>query len=74
MKATLNFYGESMRYKHVDPQLKRYVVGDVSTRLYLQVAGRHPDLNRNKVDDAIDIVSERSRDLNRDGVPDEVQG
>jgi hypothetical protein len=37
------------------------------------VAGRHPDLNRNEVDDTIDILDGRSNDRNQDGVPDEVQ-
>jgi hypothetical protein len=37
------------------------------------VTGRHPDLNKNKVDDYIDILTGRSKDENRDGIPDEVQ-
>jgi hypothetical protein len=59
--------------KHWDRQLKKYVIGDVQTRVYLQVAGRHPDFNRNGIDDTIDISTGRSIDDNRDGVPDEAQ-
>ena len=59
--------------KHWDRTLKKYVVGDVATKVFLQVAGRHPDLNRNRVDDFIDIATDRSPDRNQDGVPDEVQ-
>jgi hypothetical protein len=33
----------------------------------------HPDLNENRVDDAVDIASGKSRDRNDDGVPDEAQ-
>ena len=59
--------------KHWDRGLERYVTGDVTTRVFLQVAGHHPDLNRNEVDDTIDILNDRSTDRNQDGVPDEVQ-
>jgi hypothetical protein len=57
--------------RHWDPQLEQYVTGPLTTRVFLQVAGRHPDLNRNEVDDAIDIASRTSADENGDGVPDE---
>jgi hypothetical protein len=57
--------------RHWDPRGGRYVVGPVETRLYYQFAGRHPDLNHNGQDDFIDILTKRSRDANRDGVPDE---
>jgi hypothetical protein len=59
--------------KSWDPQKRVYRRGPVRSRIYLQVAGRHPDLNRNEVDDTIDIVTDKSQDRNRDGVPDEVQ-
>ncbi len=45
----------------------------VESHLYYQIAGRHPDLNRNGIDDFIDIAGGRSKDANGDGVPDEVQ-
>lgn len=59
--------------KHWDPVNKQFVVGPVESRLYYQVAGRHPDLNRNGIDDFIDIKTGTSEDLNGDGVPDEAQ-
>ena len=61
------------RVKHYVPKLRRYVVGDLAQTIYLQVGGRHPDLNRNRRDDAIDIAAGRSKDRNKDGVPDEAQ-
>jgi hypothetical protein len=59
--------------RHWDPQRKDYVVGPVRTRVYYQVAGRHPDLNRNGIDDTIEILTGRAKDGNHDGVIDEVQ-
>lgn len=57
-----------------DRKAKRYVLADQTSQIFFQVGGRHPDLNKNKVDDAIDIATKKSRDVNRDGVPDEAQG
>ncbi|HEX5380221.1 MAG TPA: M66 family metalloprotease [Phenylobacterium sp.] len=59
--------------KHWDAGRKAYVVGPVSTQIFYQIAGRHPDLNRNKVDDYIDIATGKAGDRNQDGVIDEVQ-
>jgi hypothetical protein len=59
--------------KHWDIAAKKYVTGPVTSHAFLQIAGRHPDLNKNGVDDYIDILTERSKDTNKDGVPDEVQ-
>lgn len=59
--------------KHWVPKERRYVTGPVTSHVFLQFVGRHPDLNKNGVDDYIDILTEKSRDKNRDGVPDEVQ-
>jgi hypothetical protein len=59
--------------KHWDPTTKTFVVGPVESRLFYQIAGRHPDLNRNGIDDFIDIATGTSKDANGDGVPDEVQ-
>ncbi|HXO19015.1 MAG TPA: hypothetical protein VOA87_03725 [Thermoanaerobaculia bacterium] len=60
--------------KHWDPVQGKFIVGPIESRLFYQVAGRHPDLNKNGIDDAIDIYRGTSKDLNHDGVPDEVQG
>jgi hypothetical protein len=59
--------------KYWDAKQQRYVTGPLTTHAFLQVTGRHPDLNKNKVDDYIDILTGRSKDENRDGIPDEVQ-
>jgi hypothetical protein len=59
--------------KHYVRKRKRYVVGDVRETVFLQIGGRHPDLNRNGRDDAIDLVTRKSKDANGDGVPDEAQ-
>jgi hypothetical protein len=59
--------------KHWDPSIKQFVTGPLASRLYYQVRGRHPDLNRNGIDDYIDTANGTSKDANRDGVPDEVQ-
>lgn len=59
--------------RHWDPRKKAFVVGPVATKIFYQLAGRHPDLNKNRVDDYIDIATNKSRDENRDGVPDEAQ-
>jgi hypothetical protein len=60
--------------KHWDPAQAKFVVGPLESKLFFQVAGRHPDLNKNGIDDAIDIYRGTSKDANHDGVPDEVQG
>ncbi len=59
--------------KHWDVEKKDYVVGPVSTQIFYQVAGRHPDLNKNGVDDFIDIATGKARDGNKDGVVDSAQ-
>ena len=61
------------RARHWDRKARRYVIGPVTSHAFLQFAGRHPDLNRNGRDDYLDVLTEKSRDGNRDGVPDEVQ-
>jgi len=58
---------------HYDPVQRKLVVGPLQSRVFFQLAGRHPDLNRNHQDDAIDIGDGKSTDTNKDGVPDEVQ-
>jgi len=59
--------------KHWDAKQKAYVTGPLRSQVFVQVAGRHPDLNKNGVDDYIDVTRGRSKDGNRDGVPDEIQ-
>ncbi|MEP6920720.1 MAG: hypothetical protein ABI967_06315 [bacterium] len=59
--------------KHWDRRAKKYIVGPVATQIFYQIAGRHPDLNKNREDDYIDIATKKSKDRNGDGVPDEAQ-
>ena len=56
-----------------DRRRKRFVRKRLVSRVYYQVGGIHPDLNKNRVDDAIDIEFGDSDDDNDDGVPDEAQ-
>jgi hypothetical protein len=56
-----------------DARRKRFVRKSLTTRIYYQVGGIAPDLNRNRVDDAIDIEFGDSDDDNEDGVPDDAQ-
>ena len=59
--------------KHWDAKKRKYVVGPLTSQAFMQIVGRHPDLNKNGVDDYIDIHNKKSMDENRDGVPDEAQ-
>jgi hypothetical protein len=59
--------------RYWDFKIQKYVTGPLTSRVFLQFVGRHPDLNKNGADDYIDILSRRSRDGNRDGIPDEVR-
>jgi hypothetical protein len=56
-----------------DPKRKRFVRKALTSRIYYQVGGIHPDLNRNRVDDAIDIEFGDSEDDDEDGVPDDAK-
>ena len=56
-----------------NPSEQRLVTGPVESRLYYQIAGRHPDLNRNGIDDVIDIRSGKSTDRRGIGVPDDAR-
>ena len=58
--------------KYWDAKARRYITGPLASHVFLQFVGRHPDLNRNGVDDYIDILSRRSKDSDRNGIPDEV--
>jgi hypothetical protein len=59
--------------RHWDRATASFVVGPVESHLFYQFAGQHPDLNRNGVDDCIDIATGVSKDPNHDGVPDEAE-
>jgi hypothetical protein len=63
----------SPRARQWDPRRRAYVRRSLTSRIFYQVGGIRPDLNRNGVDDAIDIRRKRSIDRNRDGVPDKAQ-
>jgi Metallo-peptidase family M12B Reprolysin-like len=58
--------------QHWDPVQGRMVTGPVESKLFYQFGGIHPDLNKNGVDDFLDIQRGTSQDRNHDGVPDEV--
>ena len=60
--------------KHWDKRRRAYVVGPLTTHVFMQIAGRHPDLDHNGVDDYIDIAMKKARDSNGDGVIDGVKG
>jgi hypothetical protein len=43
--------------KYWDPEKKSYVTGPLESRFYYQMAGRHPDLNKNCIDDYVEIAT-----------------
>lgn len=53
-----------------DRRAEAYVVAPLRTTVYYQFAGIRPDLNRNGIDDYIDIVTGRARDRNGDWLVD----
>ena len=57
--------------EHWDPTQNRVVRGPMDSTLFYQFGGIHPDLNKNGVDDFLDILRGNSRDRNHDGVPDD---
>jgi len=59
--------------QHWDVTTKKMITGPVVSRVFYQLAGRHPDLNRNGIDDYIDIATGRSKDPDHSGVPNEVK-
>ena len=69
VKATVT----ARNVKHFDRKRRRYVTGNLDSTVYVQIGGRHPDLNGNRRDDAIDIAFGKTADRNRDGVPDTAQ-
>jgi hypothetical protein len=56
-----------------DVTTRKIVVGPVTSQVFYQLAGRHPDLNRNGIDDYIDIATGTSKDPDHTGVPGEVK-
>ncbi|MGH8031290.1 MAG: hypothetical protein ACREO8_02745 [Luteimonas sp.] len=58
---------------HWDVKLKSFVQGPQYSVVYYQVGGVVPDLNQNGVDDLIDIRTGRSKDSDRNGVPDDAK-
>lgn len=75
--ATMTYISATVtdpKVKHWDREKKTYVIGPVTSRIFYQFAGRHPDLNRNGVDDFVEIATGRAPDKNKDGVIDTVQG
>lgn len=59
--------------KHWDAEKKAYVEGPVESHIFYQVAGIHPDLNKNRIDDFVEIAQNPRLDANKDGVIDAVQ-
>jgi hypothetical protein len=59
--------------KYWDPEKKSYVTGPLESRLYYQMAGRHPDLNKNGIDDYVEIATGKVKDTKVRGVPDDVE-
>jgi hypothetical protein len=56
-----------------DAKRKAVVRGPSESRVFFQVAGVKPDFNRNGTDDLLDIRTKKSRDANRDGIPDDAK-
>ena len=56
-----------------DSKLRKLVQRPLDSWVSYQLAGRHPDLDGNGIDDYIDIANGRARDSDRNGVPDHVQ-
>lgn len=59
--------------KHWNPTTGSFEVGAVESKLFYQFAGIVPDLNKNGIDDLLDIRTGTSIDENNNGVPDEVE-
>jgi hypothetical protein len=61
------------RAKVWDRGRKRFVRRSLTSRIYYQFGGRRIDLNKNGLDDAIDIAFLQGRDSDGDGVLDEAE-
>ena len=62
------------RAKVWDRRRKRFERRPLTSRIYFQFGGRRVDLNKNGIDDAIDIAFLQGRDSDGDGVLDEAEG
>lgn len=56
--------------KHWNSDKKEYVIGPLTTRVFYQFQGRHPDLNYNGVDDFVEIAQNPKMDRDKNGVVD----
>jgi len=60
--------------EYFDPDRGEMVSGPLGSWVFYQFAGFVPDYNENGIDDLLDIRDGKSRDENRNGVPDEAEG
>ncbi|NJO14196.1 MAG: hypothetical protein HC877_00125 [Thioploca sp.] len=56
-----------------DPNQGQFVDGPLESRIFYQLAGIKPDLNKNGIDDLLDIRNGTSVDENGNGIPDEAE-
>ena len=56
--------------RHYDRELDEFVTGPVESKIFYQFAGIVPDLNKNGIDDLIDIREGTEKDINGNGVID----
>ncbi len=56
--------------KYWDAVKKEYLTGPLSSRVYYQFQGRHPDLNRNSIDDFVEMAQNAKLDRDNNGVID----
>lgn len=59
--------------RYFDRDRQEFVVGPLESRIFAQLSGVTPDLNKNGVDDAIDIATGSCADQNDNGVCDEAE-
>lgn len=48
--------------RHWDLRKKRFVTGPLASQLFYQIAGRHPDFNKNGIDDFIEKMPNRPKE------------
>lgn len=60
--------------KYWDKAQAQYVNGPLRTKVFYQFSGIVPDLNKNGIDDLIDIRTNVSVDGNKNGIVDEAEG
>jgi hypothetical protein len=59
--------------RHFDPVSGNFVTGPLVSKVFYQFAGFVPDLNKNGIDDLIDIRNGTARDKNGNGVVDNME-